>query len=160
MENTALQAPAANLALVKEKQKLVRIGDQSVSVKGYRMDFFEEHVEDHRFMNESQHWCSPQCMSRVIFGRDSKKNRTEVRKRLPRTFKEMLKRSRFLAIEYAPHGGGHHGEAIAFRFILPDEEGLAKEWGKLRLRKMQRHLNITQEELAIAERLLGVSATV
>lgn len=149
MSNTAL-------AEVKPKAELVKIGSRSVSISGFRHDFLEEHLDEHRIKPESEQWCSPECLSRIIFGRNTPNNRAGVRKRLSRAFREMLKRHRFLAIEYASRGNGHNGEAIAFKFVEANEAGQARQYAIDRLEKMRRHLRMTEAELEIAKALLKI----
>lgn len=159
MEQTALQLVTEDgLATTKKRQQLTKIDDKTkIATKGFRTDYFEEHLDDHLLnRNETEQWCNPDCMARIIFGRTSEGYRRAIRQRLSRQFREMLKRGKFLAVEFAPRTGRTNGEATAFRFVVPGESGLAYQCSMDRLQRMRSRLRLTEHELTIAQQLLGL----
>jgi len=148
---TEYQEPAKEkkdkLTRVRERATLEKIGGRDVSLKGFKHDYLEQHLDNHLFRKEADQWCGPDCLAKVMFGQNTAAHRKGIRGRLSRAFRVMLARRRVMVVEFAPRSGKHHGEAIGFKFFTEGDTGAARQAMRSRLAKMQRHLNISQADI-------------
>jgi hypothetical protein len=146
--------PAAASTITKAPAPtLLKVGTRALSTHGYRRDVLEEHLKEHLGKPASKQWCEVSCAARTIWGRDTKKNREEIRKRLPMFFRSMLDRGLFVAIDYAPLGHGHHGEAQAIKIYQQSGE-VEKQHAKEQLGRMHRRRQITDAAMKKAAAIL------
>jgi hypothetical protein len=142
---------------VRPKPELHKVGERALSTHGFRQDIFEEHLYAH--LGTANPWCSMSCAARTFTGRDTKKGRIGIRKRLSRAFNTFLEHGLFLAIEYAPRGSGHNGEALAVKLYQPaatDPKQL--QHAIEQTERMRRRKLITDDNYAKARTILGLMA--
>ena len=139
----------------RPRATLIEVGQRKISPKGWALDLVEEHLDGHIGQLSNQ-WCRVDCLARTMFGRNTPANRARVRKNMPRAFRDMVRRNRFLVIEYAPAGGGTHGEALACK-IHDRTQGDAAELQatEYQLAKMLRRRQISDSLLETARALLA-----
>jgi hypothetical protein len=147
-----MEQPATALAPSKNKLTLVRVGDRSASLVGWRHDFFEEHLSEHLGKPTSEQWCRISCMARTMFGRDTKSNREGVRRRLARAFVTQLRRGSFVVIDYAGYTAGARGEALACKIYRG--EAVDQQAASFQIDRMRRSKTVRENILLAAQAFL------
>lgn len=143
----------------KTSPTLFKVGKRAVSLRGYRSDLMQEHLENHLLEAPSKRFCPISCAARTMYGRDTPSHRDSIRRQLPRLFRRFLQQGRVLSIEYAPHGGAHHGEAQAMKIWQKQDDGASGEtqFVALQIKRKQRRLKLTQDDLSRVYEILQLS---
>jgi hypothetical protein len=83
-----------------------------VSTRGYTFAGWLQHMQRQHVIarDEESQWCSMECHTRHLDGRNTPANREKARNRHRRIFKQCLGRDLFLFIQYAQRGNGKRGE--------------------------------------------------
>lgn len=145
---------AQALRVIHNSEKLIEIGKRSISAYGYTNEGVEAHLCWHLTQLPSKKWCSPDCMSRTMFGRNTDNGRRGVRKRIANTFRVLLKRGLFLAIEYDASPSGH-GEIMAFK-LFENGEGAESQYALAQIERMTRRRKLSEEMRERALQVIGV----
>jgi len=140
---------------VKHIPELIGVGKRTISTHGWRIPLVEEHLRGHSSTGLSQKWCSPECLARTFFGRNTQANRASIRRRLSRAFRMLLQHDLFLVIERNAHGPGAHGEVIALKLYEGDahERAYAAE----QVKRMRARRDLTDAQVRHAEQILGTT---
>jgi hypothetical protein len=126
---------------------LINIGPRTLSVRGFRHDALAEHLA----LNKE--WSDIGTLARIFLGRNTESNRSGIRNRLPRAFRWFLDKNCFLLIEYAQHGNGFHGKALAVK-LYQGQQGLEREHAGEQLERMRRRKEINTQKFERAQQLL------
>ena len=141
----------SNVIRVIKRQELTKIGNRHVSACGRHHYLAEEHLDWHLAQAMSKKWCSVGCMARTMFQRNTLANRTAVRQRIAPLFKALLKRDKFLVIEYDQ---SDHGKINACK-ILEGTDQLEKQYAMSQLERMRKRGQMNEETFQHANEVVG-----
>jgi len=135
-------AEESKAVIRKSTVELVKDGSRLVSTRGYRLQLFLRHLQEHLLKGT---WCDVGCFAKTFFGRNSEMNRREARARMRRAFVGLLATGYFLVIEYAQHGNGHHGEIQAAKLLPPENRSpVEQQAAEMQLDRMLRRKEISE----------------
>jgi hypothetical protein len=129
-----------------KRPTLTHVGERAVSTIGFRVVLVEDHLKEH--LTSSDHWCTVECLARVMFQKNTKSNCTLVRKRMRYLFTELLKRNLFLVIEY-----GERGRSTGCKLHTGADER-EKQAAQFQLDRFVARKELNAAKLALAERIL------
>lgn len=134
---------------VVQPLELTKIGDRSVSARGWRIPLVRQHLEEHGLSE----WCTVECLARTMFQRNTASNREEVRSRVSKAFTTLLDRDGlFMVIDYDKSRSGH-GKILAVKLYNATDES-EKQAAAEQLDRMARRKELVGERLDRAKALL------
>ena len=141
------------LGLRDNKGELIPIGERTLSTSGFRTVLALEHLRSH-LETRSRQWCAIGCLVRTFEGRNTKKGRQQMRRRLAPLFRAALNEGLFLTIEYEERSKGKHGKAVAIKLFSTKHDEKERAYAREQLRRMSARKEITIENFERANQLL------